>query len=562
MPNKLSQFWQELKRRKVLPFLIGYVAACFAIIEFSSITSDTFSIPENTVKLIYIIAAIGLPVVILLPWLINRKKPEAISDELDAKEPKSKSDKSATPEKSIIVLPFENISPDPDQEYFSDGLTEEIITDLSHIQDLLVISRNSVLTLKGTKKKTTEIANDFNVRYVLEGSVRKSGSNLRITAQLIDAINDVHLWAEKYNGTLDDVFDIQEKVSRSIVDSLKLKLSPEEEKKIIEHPIPNAKAFEYYLKARQDIVLASEEALPRAIHNIQKAIDIVGENALLYFGLGYAYFGYENVGTKPNEFYLTKAEEYAGKVFELEPESYHGYLLQGLIRSKRGEFQEVVRHLKKALVIEPNDLDVLFWLSLTYLEVGKTSAAAPLLNRLLQLDPFTPIYQLLPGWLHLMNGQIELALEPCRKGFNINPGDMSVRYYYALVLAFNNRISEALSLIEVMIREVPDLTYSRLGEITKYALQRDRAMVLKSLSQELINQAKRDEQSSWIIAGCLSLIDERKKALNWLENAVKEGCTNYPFLNEYYPFLENIRGEKRFNKLMKRVKQEWENFEI
>jgi TolB-like protein/tetratricopeptide (TPR) repeat protein len=466
------------------------------------------------------------------------------------------------PEKSIIVLPFVNISPDPDQEYFSDGLTEEIITDLSHIHDLLVISRNSAMTFKGTKKKTGEIAGEVNVRYVLEGSVRKAGNNLRITAQLIDAITDTHLWAEKYSGILDDVFDIQERVSHSIVDSLKVKLSPEERKKIIDHPIPNAKAYEYYLKARQDIVLASEEALPRAIQNIQKAMDIVGENALLYFGLGYAYFGYENVGTKPDEFYLTKAEEYARKVFELEPESYHGYLLQGLIQMKRGKFQEVVRHLKKALFIEQNDLDVLFWLSLTYLEVGKTSAAAPLINRLLQLDPFTPIYQLLPGWLHLMDGQLEVALEPCRKGFNINPGDFSVRYYYALVLAFNNHISEALSLIDVMIRELPDLTYSRLGKITRYALLEDKEMVQKSLTQELINFARRDEQGSWIIAGCLSLVDEKREALDWLENAVKEGCTNYPFLNEYYPFLENIRAEMRFKKLMEKVKYEWENFEV
>jgi len=131
-------------------------------------------------------------------------------------------------EKSIIVLPFENISSDPEQDYFSDGLTEEIITDLSHIHDLLVISRNSAMTFKGSGKTTKEIAEKVNVRYVLEGSVRKSGNNLRIVAQLIDALSDTHLWAEKYSGTLDDVFDIQEKVSRSITDSLKLKLTSKE----------------------------------------------------------------------------------------------------------------------------------------------------------------------------------------------------------------------------------------------------------------------------------------------------------------------------------------------
>ncbi len=465
-------------------------------------------------------------------------------------------------EKSIIVLPFENISPDPDQEYFSDGLTEEIITDLSHIHNLLVISRSSAMTFKGTKKKIGEIAREVNVRYVLEGSVRKAGNNLRITAQLIDALTDTHLWAEKYNGNLDDIFDIQEKVSRSIVDSLKLKLNPDEKGKIIYHPIPNAKAYEYYLKARQDIILASEEALARAILNIQKAMDIVGENELLCFGMGYIYFGYENVGTKPDGFYLTKAEEYASKIFEMNPESYHGYLLLGLIQVKRGKFQEVVRQLKKALAIEQNDPDVLFWLSLIYLEVGKTSAAVPLLDRLLLLDPFTPIYHLLPGWLFMMDGKMKMALEPCKKGFNTNPGDIGVRYYYALILMFNNRIDEAISLIDVMIREVPDETYSRLGEITKYGVQKNRAKVLELLTQEMINFARRDEQISWIISGCLSLIGENQIAYDWLENSVRKGCTNYPFLNEYYPFLENIRGEEQFKKLMERVKYEWDNFEV
>jgi TolB-like protein len=150
-------------------------------------------------------------------------------------------------EKSIVVLPFENMSPEKENEYFSDGLTEEIITDLSQIKKLQVISRTSAMQLKGTDKNIKTIGRELNVQYVLEGSVRKHGNNLWITAQLIDADNDIHLWAEKYRGTMDDVFDIQEKVSRSIADALKLKLSPEEYKRIAERPIADIKAYECYL---------------------------------------------------------------------------------------------------------------------------------------------------------------------------------------------------------------------------------------------------------------------------------------------------------------------------
>lgn len=482
-------------------------------------------------------------------------------DKSETGSPKEEGD--SLPEKpSIIVLPFDDISQGKDNEFFSDGLTEEIITDLSCVRDLLVISSNSAMTYKGTKKRIAEIAKEVNARYVLEGSVRKAGHNLRITAQLIDAPTDSHLWAEKYSGTLDDIFDIQEKVSRSIVDKLKLKLSSEEQQKMIEHPIPDARAYEIYLKARHEITFASEEALPRALQSLQNAMDIVGENALLYFGLGYAYIQYENIGTKSDEIYLQKAEEYAAKVFELEPESYRGYLLLGLIQYKSGKLQEAVRYLKKALAIEPNDSDALFWLMLAYCEAGKPSAALPLSDRLLQLDPMHPYSHLAPGWIDLMDGRISMALEPCRKGFNINQGVPGVRFYYSLVLALNNRLSESYSLIDVMIRETPDETYSLLGAMCKHAFQRDKTNTMNSLTEELTSVARRDEQYPWIISGCLSLINEKEESLNWLEHAVNRGFINYPYLNEYDPLLENIREEERFKKLMERVKYEWEHFEV
>jgi adenylate cyclase len=184
-------------------------------------------------------------------------------------------------EKSIAVLPFVNMSNEPDQEFFSDGLTEEIITDLSRLEKLLVISRSSIMTFKGTHKKIKEIANEVNVRYILEGSVRKSGNNLRITAQLIDAFTDGHLWAGKYNGTMEDVFEIQEKVSRSIVEALDLKLTNEENSHLTKHPIQNVQAYECYIRARQEMYKFTEQGLNNAVLIAQRGLDIVGDNAFL-----------------------------------------------------------------------------------------------------------------------------------------------------------------------------------------------------------------------------------------------------------------------------------------
>lgn len=185
----------------------------------------------------------------------------------------------AVPEKSIVVLPFADLSPQKDQEYFCDGMTEEIIADLSQVHELLVISRSSAMTFRGSPKTIRDIAKDLNIRYVLEGSVRKARNGLRITAQLIDAMNDAHIWAEKYSGTLDDIFDIQERVSRSVVKALELMLTSEEAGRMAERPIGNVAAYDCYLKAKHDIWSFTKEGTERAVQNLQNALDILGENA-------------------------------------------------------------------------------------------------------------------------------------------------------------------------------------------------------------------------------------------------------------------------------------------
>ena len=200
--------------------------------------------------------------------------------------------------KSIVVLPFANLSPDPDTEYFSDGLTDEIITDLSRVRALRVISRSSAMRLKGDSRGLAAMSRDLACPYVLEGSVRRAANTVRITARLVDAANDVQLWAEKYGGTLDDVFDIQERVSRSIVDALEIRLTPQEAEQLAERPIADVRAQEYYFRARSEIWSFLPSGVGRAISHLEAALGLIGDNALLYQGLGEAYFQYVNIGAE------------------------------------------------------------------------------------------------------------------------------------------------------------------------------------------------------------------------------------------------------------------------
>ena len=465
-------------------------------------------------------------------------------------------------EKSIIVLPFENVSPDPGQEYFSDGLTEEIITDLSHIHELLVISRSSAMTFKGTKKTIPEIVNQVNVRYVLEGSVRKAGNNLRITAQLIDATTDAHLWADKYMGTLDDVFDIQEKVSRAIVDALKVKLIKKESNQIAERPIDNLQAYELYLKARQEIWKWTEDGLERALQYLRNGLNIIGDNSLFYFGIGYVYWTRINIGFQSKEDCLVNAERYAKRILQMDPDSPYGHHLIGLIHLRAANLQLGVIHLKQALEANPNDPDALHWLCIGYLNAGKTNAAGPLIDRLLKIDPLTPTNYYIPGWFQMIEGQFESALHTLHKAYRMEPKNPIHRFCYAVALAYNEQLEEAYSLFDAHINDSPEHLWAQMGQCLKYALLREKEKVTELMSGGLKSKARCDVFDSWVIAVCDALIDEKEEALDSLETAVNLGTLYYPFLNEYDPFLQNIRGEERFKKLMKRVKKEWENFEV
>lgn len=228
--------------------------------------------------------------------------------------------------RSIAVFPFANLSSDPEQNYFCDGMTEELITTLSQIRGLRVISRNSVMTLKGSRKAMREIGDLLNVSHVLEGSVRKAGQNLRIAAQLVDAATDGHLRAEHFSGTLDDVFEIQEKVARAITEALQGRLSPAEQQSLMERPVSDPRVLECCHRAHHEMLFCTRASLDRAVRLLQQGLETLGEQPLLCVGLAQVHYFALESHLEPREEALGKAAEFTRHLENVDRPYTHALL--------------------------------------------------------------------------------------------------------------------------------------------------------------------------------------------------------------------------------------------
>lgn len=464
--------------------------------------------------------------------------------------------------RSIVVLPFADLSPEGAADYFADGLTDEVITDLSGIRALRVISRTSANRLKGADYDLQEIAVKLKVHYVLEGGVRRIGDSLRVTAKLIDARSDSLVWADKYSGTLEDVFAIQENLSRRIVEALRIKLSVDEEKRLVQRPISDFEAYEYYLRARQQIHQYSGEALDRAVKYLERGVEIDPDNALLQCTLGYACWHYVNAGVSADAKHLERAKRLAEKALALEPDLPQAHRLLGLVRVHQGRTLEGVRLLQRSLAGDPNDTDTLALLSTCYGFLGKPEAGSPLVRRLLDLDPLTPVYQCWPGILAMLRGDFEQAVEPLATSFRLEPANPMIRFLHGQALALAGDRTSATEVFAVLYEEMPETFFGGLARLYERALAGDAEGVGEAAGEELRAAAAVDPFYAWNVAEAFALIGDRAEAVAWLERAAERGFINYPLLAEHDPLLADLRADPAFCALMQRVDARWKAFEL
>src|SRR5712692_3190143 len=301
---------------------------------------------------------------------------------------------------SIVVLPFVNMSEDPKQEYFSDGLTEDLTSDLSQISSLFVISRNSAFTYKGKAVKLPEVSRELGVRYVLEGSVRKAGDQVRITAQLIDSTQDQHLWSERYDRPLTEIFALQDEIRQKIMTALKVKLTPEEHERFQRAPTDNLEAYDFVLRGTEAFLRAfsevKKELNAQARQMFEKAIELDPQYAGAYAMLGWTYFFDWFFQWNPNRAQsLERAFELAQRAVALDDSLPLPHWTLSRVYLWQKQHEQAIAEAERAIALDPNDADGYWNLGNTLAFVGRPEEAIGLYEKALRLNPHYPAFYLL-----------------------------------------------------------------------------------------------------------------------------------------------------------------------
>ena len=388
---------------------------------------------------------------------------------------------------SIAVLPFDNLSNDSEQEYFSDGITEDIITELSMISGLFVIARHSTFTYKDQSVTLKQVGRELGVRYVLEGSVRKAGNRIRVTAQLIDATSEYHLWAERFDRELKDVFAVQEEVARSVAGALAVALKPDEGARLALAPTENIEAYDLYLRTRATPWPPTRENILSARHTYEHIIDIDPAFVGGYAGkaLTYAMSVVFGSSTEP-ESDAAIAVEMAKKALSLKPDFAQGHSALGLGYLAGRRHEEAVAAARKAVDLQPSDADAQCYLGLTLLFAGDGEQACTAAKRALRIDPqFTngPYLNLL-GASKFISGRYEEAIEAYRRNVaQGGPIGLPMLHVWAASYVAAGRIEEARKTADELLKFFPEFSLNRFRMLHMYRKPEDTKRLIGYLRQ-------------------------------------------------------------------------------
>lgn len=447
--------------------------------------------------------------------------------------------------RSLAVLPLTNMSGDPEQEYFADGMTEELISELSQVASLKVISRTSVMRYKRSSEPLPQIARELGVDGIIEGSVLRSGSRVRVNVQLIHAPSDLHLWAKSYERTVQEVLTLQRDVAQAITTEIQIRVTPEDLKRLANSRSVNPEAHELYLKGRYEWDKRSEAGLRKGLEFFQEAIDVDPTYALAYSGLADSYLVLGNNSILPGREVYPKAKVAALKALELDETSAEAHAsLSGVLADYDRDWDGALKELQSAIKLNSNYATAHHWYGMRLAEIGRNEQALREIEQARRLDPLSIRINANVALILYWGHQYDQAIIAAHKALELEPNDDGAHTRLGEIYLQKGMSKEAI--VEFRICGCTGPTLARA-----YAAMGNKPEALRELRR--VQQPSTPEYiSSFLIGRVYATLGEKEKALDWLQKGFDEYAGGMDWL-KVDPALDPIRSDPRFQKLMRRM---------
>jgi adenylate cyclase len=576
-------FFAELKRRNVYKVAVAYAVVAWLLIQIATQVFPFFEIPNWAVRLVVLAIVVGFPIALVIAWAFELT-PEGIkrTDVADATHQHSRGKtwiyvaiigaavsvalflvgrytaginasaaRTELPTKSIAVLPFVNMSADKNDEYLSDGMTEELINVLSKMPGLRVPGRTSCFAFKGKNEQDIfrKVGDQLHVGTVLEGSVRKAGDKLRVTAQLINVSDGYHLWSKDYDGDVKDILNFQSNVAEQVVQALQVHLGAKAARVLSKKPTENPEAHRFYLLGRYEFGKYTQAGWNNAIRYYEEALKLDPDYALAYCGLAdnYAYMGSV---VMPERDAIAKEKEFAEKALALDPELAEAHMSLALALVAVYDWRNGLKEFDRALELNPNLAFAYELQAWTVNGLGRFDEAIAKTKKAVELDPLNPFFQMSLSFYQYWARQYDDAIAQARRTLAMDPN--SVINHVLIGLSFLKKGDAAGAIAEFQKVKTPNPGAWYQGFLGyAYAISGDRAKAEQAL-RELEELVKRQYVSPTAFATIYLGLGQKEKCLNWLEKSYEQqdSACWYLKIDQIY---DSVRDEPRFQALVEEI---------
>ncbi|HVH14333.1 MAG TPA: adenylate/guanylate cyclase domain-containing protein [Candidatus Angelobacter sp.] len=451
----------------------------------------------------------------------------------------------------VAVLPFANMSVDPENEYFADGMTEELIDRLSQVRGLKVIARTSVMGYKKKEKNVSEIAKELGVGTLVEGSVRKPGKKVRITLQLIDANTEEHLWSSKYDRDLDDVFAIQTEISEKVTEQLRVHIVDSEKRLLEKIPTTSTEAYTLYLKGRYYWNQRNRVSVEKGIEYLKKSLQMDPNLALAYSDLADAYVVLGEIGNLPAHEARQRVQEYASKALAIDPSLSQPHAALAVVHGRSFNWPEAENGFERAIELNPNNATARHWYAQDLLFQGKKSAAIEQWRKALEIDPLSQIIGTAFGYNLVRAGQNEEGFKLIHAVLEMNESFVWGHRNMAMACLLAGLKDEALAEAKKLLALAPHERAARANVAAVYARTGHETEAVEILNG-LLKESETQYTDPSNIAMVYAALGDEPKALTWLRRAVMEISGGVPYM-VVWPAFNSLKNNPEFRKLTEKI---------